>query len=328
MGGKPWSDLEERIFWESIAPRAPPGLDAGGRRGQRPAGGPRSWAPLAKEMKRLMSAAAPNQPPREYNNIGCYEHYYHNHVRTLKKPSATYSPHARPHVMNYRAWLRRNQAANNRSTASNDSNNGFMTRQLQAQASRRQQRFQSHRGQPPTQNMSATGTGNSSQGVTNLNQPTLPVPRLPQAYGNVGNGSFSVPTPNQYPGSTSAQSGRVSGTQGEAVGPPAYSPVQSGGTHRTRGRAAGVSDYSPSQSGNVHRTHRQAAGASAYNPAPSGVTPRIYGYTTYIPRNNSAQYGGRSSSHEQVDDGFNDSDTDYSSEGQLSDDDGATPHAG
>lgn len=70
MGGKPWTEQEEAIFWQIIARQAPPGLDPNRKKARRTAGQAKNWIKLATRMGSLMDAAAPGKPHRNYNGIG------------------------------------------------------------------------------------------------------------------------------------------------------------------------------------------------------------------------------------------------------------------
>ncbi|KAM0348015.1 hypothetical protein ACHAPU_004518 [Fusarium lateritium] len=80
MGGKVWSEEEERIFWEDVIPRstvaANPPAD--------PTVQPLSWPDCAK----WMNETAGDKPRRVYTSTMLYEHHYQNIKPGAKSPKA------------------------------------------------------------------------------------------------------------------------------------------------------------------------------------------------------------------------------------------------
>ncbi|KAM0216228.1 hypothetical protein ACHAQI_002644 [Fusarium lateritium] len=80
MGGKVWSEEEERIFWEVVIPRstvaAHPPSD--------PATQPLSWPDCAQWMNEMAS----DNPRRIYTSTMLYEHHYQNIKPGAKSPRA------------------------------------------------------------------------------------------------------------------------------------------------------------------------------------------------------------------------------------------------
>ncbi|KAF7558046.1 hypothetical protein G7046_g5896 [Stylonectria norvegica] len=76
MGGKVWSEEEERVFWEVIVPQSPNAAN--------PADRALSWKQCCVIMQETMGAAA----RREYTHTMLYEHHYQNFKPGPKSPKA------------------------------------------------------------------------------------------------------------------------------------------------------------------------------------------------------------------------------------------------
>ncbi|ORY71310.1 uncharacterized protein BCR38DRAFT_328326, partial [Pseudomassariella vexata] len=85
MGGKVWSEKEERYFWRvamSVGPK---------RAGVDRAKPERSWNDLAADMQRAMG----EDSRREYSGVLMFEHYFQN-IETRRR-----SPNAAQYVREY-----------------------------------------------------------------------------------------------------------------------------------------------------------------------------------------------------------------------------------
>ncbi|KAH6987720.1 hypothetical protein BKA56DRAFT_669336 [Ilyonectria sp. MPI-CAGE-AT-0026] len=77
MGGKVWTEDEERVFWEVIVPESPSGANPDHR--------PMNWKQCAKMMQEIMGTEA----RRDYTETMLYEHHYQSIKLGAKSPKAS-----------------------------------------------------------------------------------------------------------------------------------------------------------------------------------------------------------------------------------------------